>query len=539
MSIDTLRADRLGCFGYESAQSPTIDGLAAEGILFEAASSVSPLTLPAHASMLTGRYPHEHGARNNGIPPTGNVEFVAEQLRDVGYSTAAAVSAGVLDARFGLARGFDVYDDDIAEGAVERSSPATTNRALEHWTAMVDAPRFLWVHYFDPHHPYEPDLDWEGEDPYDGEIARVDRELGRLLAQLRADSPEAVVILLADHGEAFGEHDEREHGMLLYETTIHVPLILSDPRDRERAGTRVEHPVSTIDVAATIRELAGVAAESIGQANSLKTPTPGRALISETLVPFYNHSASPLASVRVGDRKYIEAPRAELYDLSRDPQELENLIASADADELSRRLKELHPLEWLNGTSSRAGAHLDADSKAMLSSLGYLGGSSELVALTDPKDVVVALGEIRRADGAIYRAEAEEAERLLRSVLMKLPDNWSATWKLSDLLVEQRRYDDAETVLAMAANRNPRNLSIWLRVGRLYRFQERFDESLQALERICDSYPEHPEANIEYARTLAAQGKRDAALAWLRELSERTGDPVFREAMSELSRGER
>ena len=233
ITLDTVRADHLGCYQSEGPSTPRLDALAAEGLIFTRAYTPYPLTLPAHASLLGGLLPFEHGIRNNDMPLAGDAApLVQERLRQQGYATAAVISAFVLDRRFGLARGFDHYLDAMpqsdpgGEPAVERRGDATTDLALGLLDELGSGPFFLWVHYFDPHSPYTPPPPYQGTG-YAGEISYTDAEVGRLLDGLieRGLYRDAAVIVAGDHGEAFGEHGEVEHGFFIYDTTLHVPLI--------------------------------------------------------------------------------------------------------------------------------------------------------------------------------------------------------------------------------------------------------------------------------------------------------------------------
>ncbi len=498
ITIDTLRADRLGAYGYSRAATATLDSLASVGILYENAMSTSPLTLPSHSSMLTGLYPHEHASRSNGMPATESVSLVPRELGESGYATAAVVSSTVLGSRYGLARAFEIYDEDgLSADAHERDAGTSTAAALKAWRSMAGRPRFLWVHYFDPHHPYVDHAGPVDRDRYDEEISYVDSQIRVLLDGL--DSSDLAIIVTSDHGEGLGEHGEEQHGLLLYQSTIHVPLIVVDP-NATVANLRVSAAVSTIDVAATLREFGGLDAPAPTPSVSLLAAKPrsGRPLLSETMVPFHNHGASPLASIRLDNWKYIAAPRAELYDLSADSREAANLAGSEQALAMEQTLREQHPLEWFTGVRPDMKGRMDAQTRNMLASLGYISGDDdELTVLTDPKDVVAALARVREGDAAASRGDASTAEAAFRRALELLPADWRAVWKLGDLLVGQGRLVDAEQCYRDAARYSPQNLSISVRLATVYRLQGRPREALSEANRVLRAYPDHQQAGLE------------------------------------------
>jgi arylsulfatase A-like enzyme len=333
VTLDTTRADHLGSYGAARARTPNLDALAAEGIRYEHAYSPAPITLPAHASLLTGLYPFEHRVRDNGdFPLSDRAQTLAEVLQRHGYRTGAVVAAFVLDRRFGLAQGFDSYDDVILEqrtsgsfGFAERQAPAVTDAALA-WLSdqPPDRPYFLWVHYFDPHAGYEPhsnDSEFFGLPPYDAEISFADREIGRLLGRLSESGRDAetLVVTAADHGEGLWEHGEISHGYFVYDSTLRAALILRLP-DRAHAGTAIAAPVSLVDVFPTVLERLGIPPCDVsGVALPLAEPDAGAALRSiyfENYAVAYSFGLSPLRGIVRGRDKWIEAPRPERYDLA-------------------------------------------------------------------------------------------------------------------------------------------------------------------------------------------------------------------------------
>ena len=317
VTLDTTRPDRLGFYGNRSIQTPTLDRLAAEGVIFSNAVATATSTLPTHSSIFTGLYPHHHGARANGLYRLAPEQrTLAEMLSDEGYDTAAFVSAFVLAEQFGLNQGFAHYDDEtgalsVAAGYAERRAEDTTNRAIEWLKAKRSRPYFLWVHYFDPHQAHTPPARFREQNshPYDGEIAYMDHELRRLLDEVgRTSEDEPLIVVTADHGEALGEHGEQSHPYLEYDATL---------------GMEVSQTLDGVDLATEI--------------------DPHRAVISEVVEGQVNFGWAGLAVLYRGSLKYIDGPNPELFDLARDPLEKRNLVSEQHllADEMKRSLRTL------------------------------------------------------------------------------------------------------------------------------------------------------------------------------------------------------
>ena len=386
VTIDTLRADRLGCYGYRAAVTPTLDGLASRGVRFEVAVAHVPLTGPSHASILTGLTPLRHGVRDNGayVLPA-SVRSVAEEFRKTGYRTGAFVSGFPLKRRFGFDRGFEVYDDNLPRGKdarrtayVERTADRTTDVALR-WLgtpAPGAAPYFLWVHYFDPHAPYEAPAAFmaQGVLPYDGEVAFVDAQLDRLLRGVddAGRGKPTVVLVTADHGESLGEHGEDTHGIFVYDSTIRVPFLLAGPG--VPAGGVARTVARSIDVAPTLLDYAGLTARGM-EGRSLRRAAGGTTLAdepsyAESLHPQLQYGWAPLHSWRTAKFKLIEAPRAELYDLEADPGESHDRSAQ-DASRLAAMRRDLG--RAMVTTTPDAAQAVDAESAERLAALGYVG----------------------------------------------------------------------------------------------------------------------------------------------------------------------
>ena len=345
VTIDTLRADRLGAYGNTTVPTPNFDRLAREGALASDASAHVPITRPSHASIFTGRYPSEHGVRDNvSLPLAKDVPTLADVLTGAGFTTAAFVSSFVLSKQSGLHRGFSHYDDDFTAStgdvrllsAVQRRGDDTVAR-VEQWlagrTETARAARTaLWVHLYDPHDPYEPPEPFASQfadRPYDGEVAWTDSVLGRLRTSLEAHDlwSDALVVVTADHGEALGEHDETGHGFFVYETTLRVPFVMRGPGIA--AGTTIGGTVRSIDLMPTVLDLLGLGdktpaltGSSVSANVSSPGVTPATTTYAESLTPLTSYQWSDLRVLREGPWKYILAPRPELYDLANDPGEL-------------------------------------------------------------------------------------------------------------------------------------------------------------------------------------------------------------------------
>jgi arylsulfatase A-like enzyme len=342
VTIDTLRADHVGAYGAEGVETPTLDGLAARGVLFERAMASVPLTLPSHASLMTGQYPPTHGVRHNAIFTLADeAETLAERFQARGFATGAVIGAAVLEGDFGIDQGFDHYDDSLpteratSAGFYERPAAAVTDAALD-WLGQVDRPFFLWVHYYDPHASYSPPEPWKerfAKRPYDGEVASVDHALGRLLGALDADGrlAETIVAVTSDHGEGLGEHGEGSHTYLIYESVLHVPMILAGPG--LPAGRRVAPVAANTGLAATLLALTGtpaLAKTDVGDLSPLWSEAPSDSAAgwayAESLAGELDHGWAPIHAIRSDTHHYIRAPRPELFETAADPRQLENLL---------------------------------------------------------------------------------------------------------------------------------------------------------------------------------------------------------------------
>lgn len=431
VSIDTLRADRLGCYGAGQVETPAIDSLARAGVRFENAFTPVPLTLPAHWTIHTGVDPWHHGIVDNGMTlGDSSVATLAERFSEAGYDSAAFVAAFVLHRTFGLNRGFSRYDDGpAADAAIDHlmhangSADERVDRALSWLRRERTKPFFLWLHLFDPHAPYDPPAEFRAryaERPYDGEVAFVDGQVARLLAALDRSGAagNTLVVLLSDHGESLGEHGEQSHGILLYDATLRVPLIFRLP-GKLAAGKVEREPATLADVAPTILSLAGLAAEPGVDGRDLfgSDRSPRRlAAISES--PRRRFGWASLTAIREGGWKYIAAPRPELYEIATDPRETTDRFGreAERATPLARAARAVEKT-LRERLADQTAAEPSQEDRARLAALGYLSGPVDSTRAPNPKDVIGSMAELDRAYQLFAEGRLDEAEVRLRSLL--------------------------------------------------------------------------------------------------------------------------
>ena len=548
VTIDTLRADKVGVYGARSPATPVMDRLAREGVLFEQATVQVPLTRPSHVSILTGKYPFVHGIRDNvSFPLAPEHRPLAELLKARGYVTGGFVGAFMLNAQSGLGRGFDEFDDtfnsevrtSVFLAEYQRRAAAVEERAGP-WIERVaggSRPFFAWVHFYDPHSPYDPPPPFDGRyarSPYDGEVGYTDEILGRLLARLDrlVVRDRTLVVVTSDHGEGLGDHAEAEHGFFVYDSVLRVPLILRLPGALP-AGIRVRAQARSIDLLPTILNLVGEAAWTPrglpGQSLLPAIKAPDRTFTDsvsygETLFPRLHFGSSDLRSIRVGGWKYIEAPRPELYDLTSDPGERENLYAGG-----TRRARSLRSrlFDALGGSPESAvvgvaAPKLDPETLRKLASLGYVTGTGgAAVNSVDPKDMIVEFqaytrgvrsafeaydrGDLQsainlfqstissgRADfdvhyylGCAYArlGRFQEAVGPLREAIRKMPAYTPSYLDLAKAYVALNRYGDAAAVLREGLARDPDNFQLHSHLGYVARLSRDLDVARQQYER--------------------------------------------------------
>ncbi len=458
ITIDTLRADRLGAYGDATARTPVLDAFARDGVTFERAYTPVPITLPAHASLMTGLLPPAHGVRGNGSFALGPASpTLAETLKASGRKTAAFLGGFPLARRFGLSRGFDVYDDIMSKAPgvtydfAERRAEGV-GAAAAAWLNANPGPAFVWVHFFDPHAPYDPPPAFRTDDPYRDEIAAVDSATGALMSAWDARPGPGVVVVTSDHGEAFGEHGEWSHSLFVYDTTLHVPLLFRGPGFP--AGERSSVSVSIADIAATLAEAAGVKGHDLPGRSLTQALEPGardRALYAETMAPRLDFGWSDLRSWRDGGFKWIRAPRPELYAVGPDSGELTNRVL--EDPERGRALDRALAKE-LAGTGEKS-AHraLDPESAERLRSLGYVQGPGGRGSGVDPKDRVEVARKIARATGPF--ATWEEAIGAYRPMVAMDPENPLLNLRLADALLRSGKAQGSLPFFARVVKSGP------------------------------------------------------------------------------------
>ena len=526
ITVDTLRADHVGAYGAKQAQTPTIDSLARDGLLFERAYSQVPLTLASHTSLLTGTYPFNNGVQDfTGQPLRPDIRTVAQALNAAGYATGAVVSSYVLDRSWGLNRGFDLYYDvfrgssflENDPGLVERKASASVDEALQWLRQPRTKPFFFWLHLYDPHSGYEPPEPFKtrfAKAPYDGEVAYADSQLARLITYLKQRRlyDGTLIIFTSDHGESLGEHGEKEHGFFVYHSTLHVPLLIKPPAAQARPQ-RVAEPVAIMGIAPTIVEMLKLQDpiqkqfQTGGLLENRKAGGPDTGSVySESFYSFSSFGWNPLRTINTANYQYIEAPKPELYDLRNDPSETKNLITEQSA--VASVLK-----EKINGLVSRyapqetpaAGSGLSAEAAEKLRALGYMAYRSPVSAealaagLADPKDKIWDFNTILEAVDAGKLGNIERERELLGQVEERNPDMYlipflrgeaalqASDWKAADELLQRclkinPTFDQAMTGLARAFHEqgqddqarqwvekalqvNPKNLKAWYQKG--------------------------------------------------------------------------
>jgi len=564
ITLDTTRADRLGCYGYRDptggSPTPNLDRLAARGVRFGDAVSPVPMTLPAHTSILTGLEPPHHGVRANGeyrLAPEHTT--LAEVLAAAGYDTAAFVSSFVLAPRFGLDQGFATYDANLqaTRRAVfgqqnERSGKAVTDAALawlgSHGQSAERKPFFLWVHYFDPHDPYappEPFASRYADHPYEGEIAFMDAQVGRLLDGVAAaeGEREPLIVAAGDHGESLGEHAERYHSRTLYEGAVHVPLLIVAA---DLIPSRVDdgEVVGLVDVAPTVLDLLGLAPGETPDGESLLPALAGRpdggqdrTLYLETLNTYLDTGWAPLYALRRHDAKYIEAPRPELYDLANDPHEQHDLLAGKqpeaadgappDAVALAAALR--HRLESQPGVVEAAARRqpVDPEVRQRLAALGYLsgGGSAppDAADLPDPKDMLPLHDKLLAARAALAQGDPGQAVRLGRELVRAAPRDRAALQLLGEAYATMGDLKHAEQALRRHLEIGP-SVAATVLLAQVVMQQGRFQDAEALLDAAAELDPGHGAVPLARGDLRLAEGRPDEARALYRKAAEI--DPV-------------
>jgi arylsulfatase A-like enzyme len=530
VTIDTMRADRAGCYGYPGKTTPSLDALAASGVVFEQARVHAPITGPSHASLLTGTVPAFHGVVGNlqHLPSTG-VSTLAECFQSAGYRTGASVGAFVVASKWGFGRGFDAFREELPiapSGAAilpERLGAAVVADALSWVKERPNDPFFLWVHLFDPHSPYAAPAPFGGSfrDPYDAEIAYSDHCVGMLIDELRALRllDNTLIVVTSDHGESLGEHAEDTHAFFLYNSTLAVPLVFSSP-NLLPTPRRVPSLARSIDVMPTILEIVGLPIPPAVQGRSLAalargdagTATEPRASVAMTDELHLAFGWSPLRSIEQDGWKYIRSPKPELYELSSDPHETHN--RAAERSEIVRSLDErlLEDLASTRGNLPRQTSTVDAATLERLMSLGYIAGgshaapadaSADLSRYADPKDRLSYWEHYRKLSGLRADGDLEAAEALGRTLLADDPSPPLINYLFGQILWRKsQRTNDPATIreaalhLERASVMDEYRNSCLVFIGIAHARLGEDDEARRSFEEILKRTPDEPMANF-------------------------------------------
>jgi len=564
ITIDTLRADRLGCYGADRIETPAIDRLAREGIRFSNAATTVPFTLPAHSSIMTGTYPPYHGVRENvGYVLSERLPTLASVLATGGWQTAGFVSAFVLDSRWGIDRGFDRYFDEFDPtemetpnlASVQREGRETIAEAITWLDSRPSGRFFLWLHLFEPHDPYTPPEPFRSlylDRPYDGEVAYADQLIADFRSQLEARGllDTSLLVLTGDHGEGLGQHKEQSHGFFVYESTVHVPLIIRPPT-RVFDGTVVDAAVSHVDLAPTILETVGLPIPESAQGRSLAAligtdpNTQGeRWVYSESLYPFLHYGWAPSRSLRGPRFKFIDTPEPELYDIVDDPLEERNLLL--EDRRLSRQMKgELDRLRVQIDNPGGSPEHqpdIDEATLGQLEALGYLAGrgSVELEAeddrpRADPKQRIELHHLIMTAQNDIGRDQDDAARQKLLGALETDDTIVEAHQMLGTLANQQGRFDEAIPYFRRALELDVADTASIFGLATAYRELGRRDEALIGFRRVLEISPNDARAAIATVDLLFELDRVDDAISVLEPIADQSNaSAVLQNQLGEL-----
>ena len=560
ITIDTLRVDRVGAFGSARHLTPTLDRLAREGLTLTRAYASAPLTLPSHTSILTAVSPPVHGVRANGITRLGpRLPTLPTVLKTAGYRTGAFVGAFVLDARFGLTRGFNVYDDkygekhegDATEGA-ERRAEDVVKPALawilsisNQQSAISNFPWFAWVHFYDPHAPYDAPEPWRSRyEPYDAEVAYVDATLGRFLDDLQKNSQldHTLVIVAADHGESLGEHGEPTHGTFVYDVTMRVPWIVWSSNGRVRGSYR--GLVRLIDLAPTALDLVGTPAPASFEGRSIVGAAAGReegtsTAYLEAMDANLTRNWAPLTAILAGDRKLIDLPKPELYDLAADPSEARNLYPQdpAGARTLEALLRDARSTLDARGAGAEK-TTLSADARQRLQALGYTASSADPAQRVyteddDPKTLMPVSNALNDAVSAFNSGAHADGIASARAIVQAHPNFSTASGELALMLRRTGDLAGAIGTLDAMARRgvaDPRSLVM---LAGLLAEAGQFEKAAGVAEAVIAAHPDFADAYNTLGVIEMRRGRHDQARAAFRQLLER--DPTSAKAFANLA----
>jgi len=541
ITLDTTRADRLGSYGYPNAGTPNFDALAQDGVLFDHASTAAPITLPAHSSLFTGRFPPQHGVRDNGGYFLNDKEqTLAETLKARGYATAGFIAAYVLDSKWGIAQGFDTYFDDFdlskykvfSMGAIQRPGNEVVDKALpwiDHELAeQRGKPFFAWMHLYDAHAPYSPPEPFKSrypDNPYQGEISFADAQVGRVVQFLRERGlyDRTVIVVIGDHGESLNDHGEEGHGFFVYESVVHVPMVVRAPYSSMK-GRHVTDSVRSIDVMPTVLDLLGVPKPAGAQIDGVSVtplmsgarPDLGLEAYAEAVYPLHHFGWSDLRALRQGRYKLIAAPRPELYDLQEDPKEATNVFAARKAlgDRMLARLAEMEAHFKSSAQAKSEAVEIDPDAKARLAALGYVGSfvasvgdDGSRAGLADPKDKVHLFNKISSAR-ELGRDDSElaAAMAMLEDVLKEDPKVIDAWFTLGNMAGRRGRQEDAIAHFKRALALKPDDEEAVINMAHAYRKMGRDDDALVGYRRFLDLDPKNAQVHYEIAQIMIDRG---------------------------------
>jgi arylsulfatase A-like enzyme/tetratricopeptide (TPR) repeat protein len=532
VTLDTTRADRIGAYGARDVETPAIDHLADEGVLFEQAVSAAPLTLPAHSSIFTGKFPPEHGVRDNGGFFLGpDQTTLAELLKARGYRTGGFVAAYVLAAKWGINQGFETYFDDfdlsqtrvLSLSAIQRPANEVLDKALPWIEQAGNQPFFAWIHLYDPHSPYRPPEPFASRyqaHPYNGEIAFADSQIARLVSTLRSRNlyDRTVIIVMGDHGESLGEHGEGSHGFFVYNSVTNVPFVIRAPFGHT-AHRRVADPVRSVDVLPTVLDLLGVpAATGISGVSLVPLMTGAKTELgldaySEAMYPLHHYGWSDLHALRSGRYKVIDAPRPELYDVDRDPKETTNLFADRRALG-DRMIGQLRTIEsgFTKTAAALPAADVDPEARERLAALGYVGtfvatASDPRAGRADPKDKIELFNKLNTATDLSKEREGNAEASFARVISL-----------LSEVIKEDNQVIDA-----------------WFMRGTKYLAHGDLEKAVEDFKQALKLKPDYDLAVSNLAQAYRRMGNDDAALAGFeRYLTLDPTDPFVQYQMGEI-----
>jgi arylsulfatase A-like enzyme/tetratricopeptide (TPR) repeat protein len=552
ITLDTTRADHLGCYGYDRAETPNMDRLAETGIMFKNATCQVPLTLPSHSSMFTGTYPFYHGVRDNGgfyLEPDRTT--LAEVLKAQGMATSAFVGAFVVDSRWGLDQGIDYYYDNfdfakykrISLDSVQREGGEVIEAFFEWFEDNYQNKFFSWIHLYDPHTPYEPPEPYKTRFSkwkwglYDGEIAYVDELIGKVLDKLteKAVLERTLIVIVGDHGESLGQHQENAHGFFIYDAATSIPLIIHFP-SQNLSAKKVYTRVETVDIMPTLLQILGLPLPSEIQGESLlplildkgKGSKQERFAYSESYYPRYHYGWSELKSLQNSRYKYIQAPRPELYDIVNDPNELTNIYREENGigQQFEEKLNSLLEEMSAEGIEEKGPQKLDEEAMEKLMALGYVGGFtsqpelSESGDLPDPKDKIHLFNKIKMAEGNFAQDNLDGALERLTEVIEEDPMIKEARRVRARIFSKLNRLEEAIEECKEALKIDPEYEAAIFSLAHAYKRQKKYEEAIAGYERLIQLDPRDHKPAYNLGEIYMKMDEIDKAIFYLKKAIE-------------------